>query len=66
MSDKKEIPRTPISYEIMTEKENILGCDFLSQETVDLFKIYLPTSDRKKDNPYLFSSNGNSGWFSCW
>jgi len=50
---------SPISFEIMTEKENVLACGFLSQETVDLLKIYLPTLDRKKDNPYLFPSNGN-------
>jgi len=50
---------SPISFEIMTVKENVLACGFLSQETIDLLKIYLPTLDHKKDNPYLFPSNGN-------
>ena len=49
----------PISFDIMTSKENVLACGFLSQETTDLLKIYLPTLDHKKDNLYLFPSNGN-------
>jgi integrase len=49
----------PISFDIMTSKENILAHGFLSQETVDLLKVYLPTLERKNGNPYLFPSNGN-------
>ena len=50
---------SPISFEIMTTKENVLACGFLSQETIDLLKIYLPTIDHKKDNPYLFPPNSD-------
>ena len=49
----------PISFEIMTTKEGVLAYGFLSQETVDLLKVYLPTLERKNSNPYLFPSNGN-------
>jgi hypothetical protein len=49
----------PISFEIMTTKEGVLAYGFLSQETVDLLKVYLPTLERKNGNPYLFPSNGN-------
>jgi integrase len=48
----------PIAFDIMTTKEGVLAYGFLSQESVDLLKIYLPTLERKKDNPYLFPSNG--------
>ena len=37
---KSDLPslnqESPISFEIMTEKENVLACGFLSEETVDL------------------------------
>ena len=49
----------PISFEIMTTKEGVLAYGFLSQETVDLLKVYLPTLERKNGNPYLFPSNGS-------
>jgi site-specific recombinase XerD len=51
---------TPISMEIMTDKEDIVAHGFLSQETLDLLKVYLPTLIRKNGNPYLFPSNGES------
>lgn len=48
---------TPIAYDCITEKENVVAKSFLSNETVDLLKRYLPTLP--KDNPYLFpSGNG--------
>jgi len=47
----------PISFVVMTKKKKIVAKGFLSQESVDLLKLYLPTLD-KKDNPYLFPSNG--------
>jgi site-specific recombinase XerD len=50
----------PISFEIMTGKENVIAYGFLSQETVDLLKVYLPTLEKKNSNPYLFPSNGES------
>lgn len=50
----------PISFEVMTDKESVVAHGFLSQETVDLLKAYLPTLERKKGNPYLFPSNGES------
>lgn len=49
----------PISFETMTTKEGVLAYGFLSKETVDLLKVYLPTLERKNGNPYLFPSNGN-------
>jgi integrase len=50
----------PISFEMMTEKEKVIAHGFLSQETVDLLKIYLPTLERKNGNVHLFPSNGDS------
>jgi integrase len=50
----------PISFEIMTDKENVVAYGFLSQETVDLLRVYLPTLERKNRNGYLFPSNGES------
>jgi len=59
---KNELPslnqETPISFDTMTNKEEVVAHGFLSKETVDLLKIYLPTLEKKKDNPYLFPSNG--------
>lgn len=45
----------PIPFELITEKEDVLAKSFLSQETVDLLKTYLPTL--REDNPYIFPSN---------
>jgi len=47
----------PIRFDVMTGKEEVVAHGFLSAETVELLKIYLPTL-QKKDNPYLFPSNG--------
>ena len=49
----------PIAFTLLTQKEKITANCFLSQESVDLLKTYLPTL-RNKNNVYLFSSNGNS------
>ena len=49
----------PIAFTLLTQKEKIPAHCFLSQETVDLLKTYLPTL-RKKANVYLFASNGKS------
>ena len=49
----------PIAFELLTQKEKIPAHCFLSQESVDLIKTYLPAL-RKKNNFYLFSSNGKS------
>jgi integrase len=49
----------PISFVVMTDKKKIVAKGFLSQESVDLLKLYLPTLD-KKENQYLFPSNGKS------
>ena len=61
--EKTQLPvldqESPISFEIMTNKENVIAHGFLSKETVELLKVYLPTLD-KKVNPYLFPSNGKS------
>jgi integrase len=50
----------PIPFDVTTNKEEIIAHGFLSQETVDLLKVYLPTLKRKNGNPYLFPSNGKS------
>jgi integrase len=50
----------PISFLTMTDKEDVIAHSFLSQETVDLLKVYLPTLERKNGNPYVFPSNGES------
>ena len=49
----------PIAFTLLTQKEKIPAHCFLSQETVDQLKTYLPTL-RKKDNVYLFASNEKS------
>ena len=61
---KNDIPdlsgEPPISFDLMTSKEKVVAHGFLSQESVELLKLYLPTLEEKKDNPYLLSSNGKS------
>ena len=48
----------PISFDLMTEKEDVLAKSFISEETVQLLKQYLPSLP--EHNPYLFpSSNGS-------
>ena len=49
----------PIAFTLLTQKEKITANCFLSQESVDLLKTYLPTL-RNRNNVYLFSSNGKS------
>ena len=49
----------PIAFTLMTQKEKIPAHCFLSKETVNQLKTYLPTL-RKKNNEYLFASNGKS------
>ncbi len=52
--------KAPIPFDLMTDKEKVIAHGFLSQETVELLKAYLPTLERKNGNPYLFPSNGES------
>jgi site-specific recombinase XerD len=49
----------PIAFTLLTQKEKITANCFLSQESIDLLKTYLATL-QKKNNSYLFSSNGKS------
>lgn len=49
----------PIAFTLLTQKEKIPAHCFLSKETVDQLKTYLPTLE-KKNNEYLFASNGKS------
>ena len=49
----------PIAFTLLTQKEKIPAHCFLSKDTVDLLKTYLPTL-QKKTNEYLFASNGKS------
>jgi len=48
---------TPISYELLTEKEEAISKSFLSEQSANLLRSYLKTL--RKDNPYLFQSNGH-------
>ena len=48
----------PISFDIMTDKEDVIARGFLSQETVELLKKYLKSLP--EDNPYLFPSSQNN------
>ncbi len=56
---KEQLPNLeqepPILFELITEKEDVLAKSFISAETVELLKQYLPTTP--KENPYLFPSN---------
>jgi integrase len=56
---KEDLPdlslEAPISFHVMTDKEDVLAKGFLSQETVNLLKKYLETLP--EDNPYLFPSS---------
>jgi integrase/post-segregation antitoxin (ccd killing protein) len=60
---KTDIPpldaEPPIAFTLLTQKEKIPAHCFLSQETVNQLKTYLPTL-KKKHNEYLFASNGKS------
>jgi integrase len=47
----------PVRFDVMTGKEEVVAHGFLSAETIELLKVYLPTL-QKKENPYLFPSNG--------
>jgi integrase len=48
----------PISFDLMTQKEDVLAKSFISEETAQLLKQYLPSLP--EHNPYLFpSSNGS-------
>ena len=67
ISDFRNIKRTdlpdlaqepPISFDVMTSKEDVVAYGFLSSETVKLLLPYLKTIETK-ENPYLFPSNGN-------
>ena len=49
----------PIAFDLLTQKEKILAHCFLSQESVDLLKTFISTL-QKKNNVYLFSTNGKS------
>ncbi len=46
----------PVMFDVMTGKEEVVAHGFLSSETTELLRLYLPTL--KKDNLYLFPSNG--------
>ena len=49
---------TPLPFDKITEKEKVLAKSFLSAETVELLKVYVPTL--KPENPFLFQSNGQN------
>jgi len=51
---------SPIPFDIMTGKEEVLAKGHLSAETVELLKTYLPTIT-DNTNAYLFPTNGEHG-----
>ena len=55
---KQDLPdlslEAPISFDMITDKEDVVAKGFLSNETVDLLKKYVKTIST--DNPYLFPS----------
>ena len=59
---KQDLPdlslEAPISFDVMTDKEDVIARGFLSQETVELLKKYLKALP--EDNPYLFPSSQNN------
>jgi len=59
---KEQLPnldeQTPIPYDLITQKEEVISKSFLSEQTVQLLKTYIKTLP--EDNPYLFP-NGNGG-----
>lgn len=52
--------QSPVPLDLMTDKEKVVAHGFLSQETIDLLKVYVPTLEGKNGNPHLFPSNGGS------
>jgi hypothetical protein len=56
---KEDLPdltqEPPISFDVMTEKEDVIAKGFLSSETVELLRKYIETLP--EDNPYLFPSS---------
>jgi len=58
---KTDIPdlnqETPIGISQVTQKENVISATFISSETVELLKAYLPTLQTQ--NEYLFPSTMN-------
>lgn len=49
---------SPIAFTMMTKKEDVPAYGYLSAESVELLKTYLPTIADQK-NPCLFPSNGS-------
>jgi len=49
----------PLAFDLLTQKEKIVSHCFLSQESVELLKRYLPTT-QKRDNVYLFASSSRN------
>ncbi|GAG16204.1 unnamed protein product, partial [marine sediment metagenome] len=56
---------SPNMFDVMTGKEEVVAHGFLSSETVELLKVYLPTL-KKKNNPYLFPSKGDRPISDVW
>lgn len=58
---KQDLPdislKAPISFDVMTKKEDVIARGFLSQETIELLQKYIKTLT--KENPYLFPSSQN-------
>lgn len=50
----------PIAFTILTQKNKVTAHCFLSKESVSILNTYLPTLQKKKNNVYLFPSNGKS------
>jgi integrase len=50
--------QTPIPFSKVTQKERVLSSTFISKESVELLKAYLPTINPL--NEYLFQTNGKN------
>ncbi|MFX1513021.1 MAG: tyrosine-type recombinase/integrase [Promethearchaeota archaeon] len=61
---KSDLPsldeEAPIAFDLLTQKEKVTAKCFLSQESVDLLRTYLPAIQKKKNNVFLFASNGKT------
>jgi len=57
---KSDLPNidadTPLSYDLISEKEKVIAKSFLSAETVALLREYMVTTENNP-NPFLFASN---------
>jgi integrase len=65
----KDVPdlngEAPIHFPLMTKKEGVLSQGFISGETIELLRDYIPTLDESK-NPYLFPDKNGGHISDVW